>query len=75
MQQCCVCEVVVQGERLSASDAAATMFCTEFLKYIREKYLKLDQIYNASECGFSGKAYEQEPLNLKGKCVNHLRTS
>jgi hypothetical protein len=38
------------------NDAAAHMFHIEFQKFVQEENLKPDQIYNANESGFPGKA-------------------
>jgi hypothetical protein len=61
-------ENAVQGERLSANDAATGMFHTELQKFVQEENLKLDEIYNANESGLHWKGLPTTPAVEREKC-------
>jgi hypothetical protein len=68
-QQYGILEIAVQGERLSASDAAANMFCMELKKFVQEENLKLDKYKIPMSMDDTRKAFQQEPLCLKDRSM------
>jgi hypothetical protein len=65
-----ICEIAVQGERLTASDAAANRFHIEFQKFVQEENLEPHQIHNAVEYASYWKDLPTRPFVFeKEKCV------
>lgn len=67
----------IHGEKLSADKNASDQFCQDFLRYVLEKQVSLDRIYNADETGLNWKIslVSREEHRAPGKKMSKERVT
>jgi hypothetical protein len=62
-----ICEISIQGEKLTGDLTAANEFCVEFQEFIKSEELLPEQIYNADETGVYWKCLPARTLGFKNE--------